>query len=231
MRGCTTWILVAVVSSATLIACPRASAETVEGSVRSSRTGASRSSTGRNYTGKDHYWRVWNGALPEQPPTSTYGDLLAVLTGKFTGPPIGCTFGFRGGGLDPSTIAARSGTTVRIQNQDAFTHELSVEGLPGFTPLESGPGAVRAITVPAGGPWRLGDVYYGHVNGYLHSMRELVACAAISSSGKFRFEDVPPGPYSLRILRGSDQVAVRKINVLAGKIVQVDALTLRSGRK
>ena len=219
-------MLAAVVTTAVLMAYSGVSAETVEGSVRSIRAPKKDSTSG-----KDYYWKVWNGALPEQGATATNDDLLAVLTGKFTGPPIGCTFSFRGGALDPSTIAARSGTTVRVENRDAFTHELSVNGLPGFTPLESGPGTVRAIPVPAGGPWRLGDLYYGHVDGYLHSIRELVACAAVSSSGKFRFENVPPGPYSLRILRGTEQVAIRRVTVRAKKTLQVDALTAKSGRK
>ncbi len=219
-------MLAAVVTAAVLMAYSAVSAETVEGSVRSIRAPKKDSTSG-----KDYYWKVWNGALPEQGATATNDDLLAVLTGKFTGPPIGCTFSFRGGALDPSTIAARSGTTVRVENRDAFTHELSVDGLPGFTPLESGPGTVRAIPVPAGGPWRLGDLYYGHVDGYLHSIRELVACAAVSSSGRFRFEKVPPGPYSLRILRGTEQVAIRRVTVRAKKTLQVDALTAKSGRK
>ena len=157
--------------------------------------------------------------------------MLAVLTGKFTGPPIGCKFGFRGGGLAPSTIAARSGTTVRIENRDAFTHELSVSGLPGFTPLESGPGKARAIPVPAGGPWELGDRIYGHVDGHLHSMRELVACATVTASGRFRFDNVPPGPYSLRILRGSEQVATRRVTVPAGKTLKVDPLNMSKSRE
>ncbi len=227
MRGKTTWtMLAAAVVAALSMAYSGVSAESVEGSVRS--TGGP---TKEPTSAKDYYWKVWNGALPEQPAADTNDDLLAVLTGKFTGPPIGCTFSFRGGALDPSTIAARSGTTVRVENRDTFTHELSVDGLPGFTPLESGPGAVRTIPVPAGGPWSLGDLYYGHVDGYLHSIRELVACAAVSSSGRFRFDDVPPGPYSLRILRGTEQVASRRVTLPAGKTLQVDALTLKSGGK
>jgi hypothetical protein len=214
-------------AAAVLVAFGGAAAESVEGSVRG-HTGTEASSESSE---QEYYWKVWNGALPEQRGEIDHDDVLAVLTGKFTGPPIGCSFGFRGGGLDPSTIAARSGTTVRVENHDAFTHELSVEGLPGFTPLESGPGKARAIPVPVGGPWQLGDRIYGHIDGYLHSMRELVACATVSASGKFRFDDVPPGPYSLRILRGSEQVAMRRVTVPAGKALKVDPLTMSKSRR
>ena len=212
----------------TLVALGGVSAESIEGSVKASPSKDAQSESDH----KDHYWRVWNGALPEQRDKGDHDDVLAVLTGKFTGPPIGCTFRFRGGALDPSTLAARTGTQIRVENRDAFTHELAVEGLPGFSPLEAGPGKARVISVPAGGPWEVGDRIYGHVDGYLHSMRELVACASVSASGKFRFNDVPPGPYSLRILRGSEQVAVRRVTVPAGKTFQVDPLTMsKSGRK
>lgn len=212
----------------TLMAFGGVSAESVEGSIRATAGGEARSESADD----DFYWKVWNGALPEQPASYDYNDTLAVLTGKSTAAPIGCDFAFRGGGLEPSTLAARAGTTIRIENDDAFTHELVVKGLPGFTPLESGPGKVRVIPVPAGGPWELGDRIYGHVEGTLHSMRELVACATVTQDGKFRFDGVPPGPYSLRILRGAEQVAVHRVTVLGGKTLQVDPLTLKdSGRQ
>jgi hypothetical protein len=220
-------VLGAGLAAAILVAFGGASAESIEGSIRGN--AGEEASTESNQ--ESYYWRVWNGALPEQPDEADRSDVLAVLTGKFTGPPVGCSFAFRGGALEPSTIAARSGTTVRVENEDAFTHELSVKGLPGFKSLESGPGKARAIPVPAGGPWELGDRIYGHVDGYLHSMRELVACASVTRSGKFRFDGVPPGPYSLRILRGSEQVAVQRVTVPAGKTLQVDPLVMSAKRE
>ena len=201
------------------------SAETIEGSVRPDL----RDAAAANAEAEDHYWRVWNGALPEAKNVGDHDDVIAVLTGKFTGPPIGCAYRFQGGALDPSTLAARTGTQVRVENRDSFTHQLDVEGLPGFTPLEAGPGKARVISVPAGGPWKLSDEIYGHVNGYLHSMRELVACASVTPSGAFRFDGVPPGPYSLRILRGPTQVAARRVTVPAGKTLNVEPLKMSEG--
>jgi hypothetical protein len=224
----TNWIMVgAGCAAAVLVAIGGVSAESLDGSVRPSPRGAAEADAER----KDHYWRVWNGALPERRDTGDHDDVLAVLTGKFTGPPIGCTFRFSGGALDPSTLAARTGTQIRVENRDSFTHQLAVEGLPGFTALEAGPGKARIISVPAGGPWALSDQIYGHVDGHLHSIRELVACARVTANGSFRFADVPPGPYSLRIFRGPEQVAVRRVTVQPGKALQVDPITMsRAGR-
>jgi hypothetical protein len=228
MPGFTNWIMLGAGCAAVLlVAFGGASAESVEGSVQGNKSKQASADSSQ----QDYYWKVWNGALPEQRDRGDHSDVLAVLTGKFTRPPIGCKFSFRGGGLDPSTVAARSGTTVRIENRDAFTHELSVQGLPGFTPLESGPGKARAIPVPAGGPWELGDRIYAHVDGHLHSMRELVACATVTAGGKFRFDNVPPGPYSLRILHGSEQVAIRRVTVPAGKTLKVDPLSMSKSRR
>ncbi|MBT8469710.1 MAG: hypothetical protein KJN97_13275 [Deltaproteobacteria bacterium] len=221
------WVkLGAICATAVLVAFGTASAESVEGSVRGGSADASSESDQ-----PDYYWKVWNGALPERPATDDRNALIAVLTGKFTGPAIGCRFAFRGGGLSPSTIVARSGTTIRVENRDAFTHELSVKGLAGFTPLEAGPGKARVIPVPAGGPWELGDRIYGHVEGYLHSMRELVACATVNANGRFSFREVPPGPYSLRIMRGSEQVASRRVTVPAGGSLQIDPVTISKSRR
>ncbi|UCH29812.1 MAG: hypothetical protein JSV06_01970, partial [Myxococcales bacterium] len=129
------WIMLgAGCVAAVLVAFGGVSAESIEGSVKASPSTDARSESDQ----KDHYWRVWNGALPERRDKGDHDDVLAVLTGKFTGPPIGCTFRFRGGALDPSTLAARTGTQIRVENRDAFTHELAVAGLPGFTPLEAG---------------------------------------------------------------------------------------------
>jgi len=222
------WITVgAGCAVAVLVAIGGVSAESIEGSIKASPRTDAPSEADR----KDHYWRVWNGALPEQRLKADHDDVLAVLTGKFTGPPIGCTFRFRGGALDPSTLAARTGTKLKVENRDGFTHELAVEGLPGFTPLEAGPGKARVFSVPAGGPWKLSDRLYGHVDGHLHSLRELVACASVTTAGRFRFDGVPPGPYSLRILRGGQQVAVRRVTVPAGKSLQVDPLSLSKSRR
>ncbi|MGB5694344.1 MAG: carboxypeptidase-like regulatory domain-containing protein [Polyangiales bacterium] len=225
MGAFTNWIVLgALCSTIVLTVFGSVSAESVEGSVRGDASTKATSDPGS----ASYYWKVWNGALPEQPAKDDHSDLLAVLTGAFTGPPIGCTFSFRGGGLEPSTLAARAGTPIRIENLDAFTHELVVRALPGFTPLESGPGKARVVPVPAGGPWEVGDRLYGHIDGYLHSMRELVACATVTPNGGFRFDGVPPGPYSLRVLRGPEQVAMRRVTVAAGRTLQVDPLTLTS---
>ena len=64
-----------------LVAFGGVSAESVEGSIKASPGKDAHSESDQ----KDHYWRVWNGALPEQRDKGDHDDVLAVLTGKFTG--------------------------------------------------------------------------------------------------------------------------------------------------
>ena len=66
-----------------LVAFGGVSAESIEGSIQARPSAGSRSEPDR----KDHYWRVWNGALPERRDDGDHDDVLAILTGKFTGPP------------------------------------------------------------------------------------------------------------------------------------------------
>ena len=229
MRGIVEWAAVmGVIAVAGFLGFSAASAESIEGSIV---LGASPKSTKDAVPAETYYWKVWNGALPEKRRRKPVSDVLVVLTGKSLGPPIGCTFSFDGGALDPATLAARTGTTLRIQNRDGFSHEVAIEGLPGFSPLETAPNRVRTVTVPAGGPWRVTDGYYPHVEGYLHSFRELVACATVQSDGKFRFADVPPGPYSLRVLQGSKQIRSRKVVVSNGQSLTVDTMSLKRKRR
>jgi hypothetical protein len=226
MRHTVTWLQFAVVTVlGGFIGLSVTSADSIVGSVILG-PASSASTEAEPDASPDYYWKVWNGALPPRQQENDENEVLAILTGKALGPPIGCTYSFRGGALSPSTIATRTGETARVQNLDPFTHELAVDGLPGFTPLESAPQTTRTITVPDGGPWRLRDKLYGHVDGYLHSMRELVACAAVDDEGKFRFEGVPAGPYSLRFLRGPEQVAAQKIVVEEGVPLELEPLTL-----
>ncbi len=221
------WIMVGVGCCALALATTaNVGAESIEGSVRMRADAASETEAGND----DFYWKVWNGALPEQRPTEDYNDVLAVLTGNVTGPPIGCKFNFRGGALEPSTVVGRTGSQVKLANRDSFTHEPAVEGLAGFTPLEVGPGKARVISVPPGGPWVLSDRIYGHVDGHLHSMRDLIACAGVTAGGKFRFDGVPPGTYSLRILRGPEQVVSRRVTVSADRTLRVDPMTMKNRR-
>ena len=221
------WIIVGVGCCALVLATfGNVGAESIEGSVRA----RANASTEAESSSDGFYWQVWNGALPERRPTDDHNDVLAVLTGRVTGPPIGCRFDFRGGALDPSTVVGRTGSQVKLANRDAFTHEPAVEGLAGFTPLEVGPGKARVISVPPGGPWVLSDRIYGHVEGHLHSMRDLIACAKVTQGGKFRFDGVPPGTYSLRILRGPEQVASRRVTVSAERTLRVDPLTMKKRR-
>ncbi|MBW2381639.1 MAG: hypothetical protein JRG70_19225, partial [Deltaproteobacteria bacterium] len=66
-------------AAALFVAFGGASAESIEGSIQGS-TGKQATSDSSQH---DYYWKVWNGALPEQRDKDDHSDVLAVLTGKF----------------------------------------------------------------------------------------------------------------------------------------------------
>ncbi|MBX3275753.1 MAG: hypothetical protein KF729_36165 [Sandaracinaceae bacterium] len=171
---------------------------------------------------RNHYWSQWNGFLEPRPRGfDAARDLAVVLTGEgdfAEGQP-----GFRlaNGGLWPTTMVARAGTTVEVQNTDPVSHELTVEGLAGFAETPVAPGRVRPIEVPSAGVHAIGDRLYAHVRGHLHVIDDLVARATVTADGSYHFTNVPPGTYTLKVFHGAEVVHARE-----GVVVEERELTI-----
>lgn len=196
MRTTLTWtILAAGLATATALAAPvRGSVQMPEGS------------TEPEAAENSYYWKVWNGVVdPRAPRPDPSRELAVVLTGDVE-EPIGCSYAIRGGNLSPATLVVKAGAAMRIENRDGCSHELRSEGIPDFAPLATAPGNARAINVPAGGPYTITDRLYGHVNGTVHAITDLAACAQVGEDGAFVFEAVPNGEYTLKIFRGAEEV-------------------------
>jgi hypothetical protein len=137
---------------------------------------------------------------------------------------MGCEHAFRGGDLYPSTLVAKAGGKLRIANHDGCSHELYAEGV--FGPLQTAPGRQRVEDVDGAGDWPVRDQLYPHVVGHLHVLSDLVACAEVDENGKYRFEDVAPGKYTVAVLMGDRETASTTIEVGASGNVTVDPLKL-----
>lgn len=132
-----------------------------------------------------------------------------------------------GGALLPSTVCVRTGTTVRIRNDDEIGHELFAEGLDGFSPEATSPKAIRSVNLPKAGSYRLLDKLAPHARGQLHVLSDLVAVAKVDASGSYTFGDVTPGKYTLKVMHGADTVASKEIEI-GDKALTVDPLALTS---
>jgi hypothetical protein len=132
---------------------------------------------------------------------------------------------FSGGGLLPSTIAVRTGTTLMIRNDDEIAHELYAPGLTGLSAEPTTPRGRRSISLKAPGGWPLRDRLVPHVAGYLHVLPDLVAVANVDASGQFSFSDVQPGRYTLKVFRGERELVSTPVE-LATRSLTLDPITL-----
>lgn len=170
------------------------------------------------------YWNVWNGFVPPaNARTRLSREVTVVLRGEGSGEPSGCSYRIFGGDLMPQTFVARAGSEIRIDNRDAMSHELEIEGLEGAVATATAPGNSRPITAPAGS-YAISDLAFEHVGGHLVAINDLVACGELGDDGKFTFADVAPGTYQLTVYR--DGEAVHEAPITVEDDLTVETITL-----
>jgi hypothetical protein len=153
------------------------------------------------------------------------GDQPAAPEPKSGQDPARVEVAFSGGGLLPSTIAVRAGTTLMIRNDDEIAHELYAPGLTGLSAEPTTARGRRSVSLKTAGSWPLRDRLVPHLTGHLHVLPDLVAVASIDASGQFSFSDVPPGRYTLKVFRGERVLASTPVE-LATRSLTLDPITL-----
>ncbi|MFW6085726.1 MAG: cupredoxin domain-containing protein, partial [Myxococcota bacterium] len=104
------------------------------------------------------YWEEWNGFLePEEADPTPDRVLAVVLLGEGPPEPSGCEYTLQGGDLTPTTLVAKQGTTLRIENTDPMAHELHANDLDGFSPLQTAPGNARTVPLEQAGHFVVRD--------------------------------------------------------------------------
>jgi hypothetical protein len=170
------------------------------------------------------YWEEWNGFLDPKPRRiDATRDVAVVLLGEGPGAPN--EFKLLGGDLMPSTMVARGGADIRIVNTDGCTHELYSDDVEGLTPLSTAPGNARSFAAPAPGSYVIRDRLYGHIEGHLHVVQNLVARAVPDATGRFTFGEIAPGTYTVKAFYGAREVGAREIEVTSSPLT-VDPIRL-----
>lgn len=175
----------------------------------------------------EHYWNAWNGFIAAREMNiDLTRELSVVLRGGEVSEPVGCEYTMRGGDLSSRTMVVKTGTRIRLVNNDGAVHELAIEGLgdEGAT-LPTAPGNARQLTVPAGGPYAITDALYAHVQGSIVAVDDLAACGSVDADGSFTLPEVPAGEYVLAVYRGGEQVHEQNVTLEAG-VVEVDRISL-----
>ncbi len=176
-------------------------------------------------------WEVENGVKEvARDRVSAPRELAAVLIGAGDSKaPDRVEVPVSGGALLPSTVVVRTGTTVRIRNDDEIGHEVYAEGLDGFSAEATSPRSIRSVHLTKAGNWPLRDRLAPHAQGHLHVLPDLVAVAKIEANGNYVFSDVAPGKYTLKVFHGALTVATKAIEV-GDKALTVDPLTLEAAQ-
>ncbi len=161
------------------------------------------------------YWEESNGFFETRARRRDVSrELTVVLLGALeSGERPASELELRGGALQPSTFVAQRGTTLRITNTDACSHELYSEGIEGFPPLQTAPGHARTLEIAQPGVFEIADKTYAHVRGHIHVVDDLVARGELDRSGRFRFRGVPDGRYVLKAYHGADEVASQEVTI------------------
>ena len=170
------------------------------------------------------YWQEWNGFIdPKKQAVDFAREVSAALIGPVA-TKDGITVSLRDGTLTPSTIVAPYGTTLRIRNDDDFTHELYVEGLKGFESIATSPGSTRSVQMEKTGAFALRDKLAPYVHGNLHVVAKLTQVVNPSSDGSFAFKEVQPGSYTVKVFRGAHEVSSSEVEVTSTREVTLDAI-------
>ena len=169
-------------------------------------------------------WELENGVKEVLPDRASPRELAVILVGAAPSGESRLEVSISGGTLLPATLVVRTNTTVRIKNEDEIGHELFAPGLDGFSPEATSPGATRSVHLTKAGGWPLQDRLAVHASAYLHVLANLVAVARLEANGSYAFSDVPPGKYTLKLLRGPDELLSKEIEV-ADKPVTIEPLT------
>jgi hypothetical protein len=161
------------------------------------------------------YWELENGFKEVRPDrVDPKRELAVVLLGDAA--PSGelrSEVTFSGGGLQPSTIVVRAGTTVLIRNDDEIAHELYADGLEGFAAEATSPRGRRSVNLTKPGSWPLHDRVVTHVTGHLHVLPDLVAVGAVDAGGDFTFTGVAPGKYTLKVFHADKELVSQAVEV------------------
>jgi hypothetical protein len=177
---------------------------------------------------KPYYWEEWNGFLDPRPRrVDMRRELAVVLLGPGQpGAENRASITLTGGSLSPSTTVVRPDTILRIENRDDFAHELFAEGLDGFSAEATSSGQARTVRVTQAGNWPIRDRQVPHVRGHLHVIANLAAVATVEANGEYKFTNVAPGQYTVKVLHGANEVASATAQVTDARELVIDPLVL-----
>ena len=208
-----------------LLVSTHASAVDVRGTVKG---GASKATAVETVRGP--YWREWNGFIePKKASADLTREVAVVLIGAESMKDA-VTVALQDGTLSPSTIVMQKGSALRLRNDDDFTHQLYAERLNQFDAVETSAGQARQLQIDEEGSFPVFDRLAPHVRGYLHVLPKVSRIANPQSDGTFKFENVSPGSYTLKVFRGGSEVSSTTLEIPDKRDFVVDPISVDNGK-
>jgi hypothetical protein len=136
------------------------------------------------------------------------------------------TVALQDGTLSPSTIVVQKGGSLRVRNDDDFTHQLYAEGIKQFDAVETSSGQSRQLVIEDEGSFPIFDRLAPHVRGTLHVLPKVSRIANPQPDGTFKFTDVAPGSYTLKVFRGGSEVSSVTLEVEDKRELVVDPISV-----
>ncbi len=182
---------------------------------------------------QEFHWEIENGVKEVAPDrVDAKRELAVALLGEGKSMlPERVEVAFSGGGLLPSTIVTRPGSTLLFANQDEFAHELYAEGVEGIAAEATSPRGRRSVAIKDAGSFALRDQLVPHLVGTVIVLADVIAVASPDGAGQFTFPEIAPGKYTLKVFHGKNEIASQAIEVgIKGLAIEPIALTAPAPR-
>lgn len=152
--------------------------------------------------------RMRNGFIPTlEPQVDQRRALRVAILREDAEAGASCGAKLKGGALFPGTLIAAPGATLSVQNGDGTSYHLSSDAIDRLSGEPLAPGHALEFQAPAEpGEHLIRDAIYPHLSGQLVVLEGLVACAELEPDGSFRFENIEPGEYTVRVFLHGEAV-------------------------
>ncbi|MCC6750951.1 MAG: carboxypeptidase regulatory-like domain-containing protein [Deltaproteobacteria bacterium] len=178
----------------------------------------------RGTSGAAGYWQFPNDTLDILPPLmDVRRSMVVVLDGAPASgaPSVAPQLVIEDSRVVPSVLPVSPGARVRFVNRDPVTHLLEPVGQSGMAPQRVGPGETIEQTFAAAGAHAVRCSETPHVQAtVLVTPHKQVALP--DGTGAFRFADVPPGNYTLRVWHQGQWIHAQPFAVKGKTVVAVE---------
>ncbi|QQR91451.1 MAG: hypothetical protein IPJ88_06910 [Myxococcales bacterium] len=180
------------------------------------------------------FWDERNGVVASQRLSRELSNEIAVVAiGRSSETtPNSFDLHLRGGGVEPSTLVAGVGSTLRVSNDDAFERKPLLGNSKELSGSAMAARTARTLKLLETGTQLVTDKTLPHAQGYIHVLSKLAAVASVSDSGAFRFTDLKSGSYTVQVYFQDQLIAKKNISVPARGTLKLDTLAVsKSGTK